>query len=330
MHWKERASIEKITIKEIAELAGVNKATVSRVLNGNANISARTRDKVMEIVKRHNYVPNALAKGLASNRTYTVGFCYDYTEKQAVSNPFFQTVLQGVEDVVYARNFLFLMMSMQRDQLAHSSFAKVVTERRIDGVLVPTQLFTEATHRLLRQEGMPFVVVGEPMISQPDVHWVDIDNVQASEKLTRRLLDQGLGDVRIVYDEADKVRDKFVLDRIEGYKRAMGASRLKPREATLPQVEEAFVGEAETVPQALIFSTESLLFDWLDTAASYPQAHSIRLATFDRSPFHRHMKYAVEAIEIELEAMGTEAADMLFALIDKNELAQPYIKIPSK
>lgn len=313
------------------------------MLNGNTNISERTRDKVMEIVKRYNYVPNALAKGLASNRTFTVGFCYDYTEKQAVSNPFFQTVLQGVEDVVYARDFLFLMMSMQRDQLEASSFAKVVTERRVDGVLIPTQLFTEAAHALLRQEGMPFVVVGEPMIAQPDVFWVDIDNVQAAEVLTRRLIAAGSGSVRIVYDEADRAKDKFVLDRIEGYRRAMTAAGLQPETATLDRLggPSDSLGDPGLGPgpdpgdgaekQALIFSTESLLMDWLEAAdAQQMPARPVRLATFDRSPYHRYMKYAIESIEIELETMGFEAANMLFALIDKTELAQPYIKIPAK
>ncbi|WP_330999609.1 LacI family DNA-binding transcriptional regulator [Cohnella fermenti] len=314
----------------MAELAGVNKATVSRVLNGNTNISERTRDKVMEIVKQYNYVPNTLAKGLASSRTYTVGFCYDYTEKQAVSNPFFQMVLQGVEDVVYRRNFLFLMMSMQRDQLDASSFAKVVTERRVDGVLVPTQLFTEAVHSLLLREGMPFVVVGEPMFAQPGIHWVDIDNVQAAMALTRRLIDRGLGQIGIVYDEADKTKDKFVLDRIEGYRRAMGEAGLQAKEATLERLRGMSGNGCGGASQALIFSTESLLLDWLDEADEHPPADSIHLATFDRSPYHRHIKYGVESIEIELETMGIEAADMLFALIEKTELAQPYIKIPAK
>lgn len=87
--------MSRLTIKEIAELAGVNKATVSRVLNGNANISEKTRQKIMDIVREHNYVPNATARALASNRTYTVGFCFDYTNRQAYANPFSAKCCKG-------------------------------------------------------------------------------------------------------------------------------------------------------------------------------------------------------------------------------------------
>lgn len=327
--------MSKITIQQIADLAGVNKATVSRVLNGNANISEKTRIKIEKIMKENNYVPNSIARGLAFNKTFTIGFCVDYTDKKAFANPFFYKVLQGIEEVIYDNEYLFLMMSDHDKKGGKSTFERIVMEHRVDGLLIPNTLLNQSNYDLLIKHQMPFVTLGEKMLEAEGVRWVDVDNVQAAHILTEKLISQGLERIMIYTGERGMIRDKFIADRVRGYSMAM-----KHRGFAVDIIEQAEVlktlyhtkgGETDRGPDAnaVICCTHDLLFEMLDWENGNPVLENISLATFDDYPVFKYLKQPVHYVEIDLETMGRQAAALLFTLINKEKNPPESIRIPT-
>lgn len=332
----EYEQMSKLTIQNIADLAGVNKATVSRVLNGNKNISEKTRLKIEKIMKEHNYVPNSIARGLAFNKTFTVGFCFDYTDKKAFANPFFYKVLQGIEDVIYDNEYLLLMMSDHDKKGGKSTFERIVVEHRVDGLLLPDTLLNQANYELLIEHEMPFVIIGEHSLQQEGIRWVDVDNVQAAGILTERLLALGHRSIVMYAGAADGRRDKFIADRMEGYRAVMGQHGLEAHIveqadslATLRAFEGGEAGNNGHNPEAVICCTHELLFEMLDWEHGNPMLKEISLATFDDYPMFRHLKHPVHYVEIDLEMMGKQAAGLLFSLINKEANPAQSIRIPT-
>jgi len=320
---KEEVSLSRLTIKEIAEIAGVNKATVSRVLNGSVSISEKTRNKIMEIVREHNYVPNTTARALASSRTYTVGFCFDYTNRQAYANPFFNEVLRGIEEEIYANDYLFLLMSVHDiDKSETTTFQKIVREHRVDGVLIPESLLTEEHYRFLIDHVMPFVVIGES--PREGVRWVDVDNVQAAEAMTERLIGKGCKDIVLLASPENEQRDIYVANRIKGYTAAMKRHGLPTR-----IVEPNQLSQEDALPHALIASSQGKLYEWLETEKT-PLQQAIPVAAFDDHPLYRHLPTPVESISLQLERMGTEAAKLLLQVMDGSEDAPSHIKVRAR
>lgn len=328
--------MEKLTIQQIADLAGVNKATVSRVLNGNSSISEKTRLKVEKIMKQHNYVPNSIARGLAFNKTFTVGFCFDYTDKRAYANPFFYKVLQGIEEIVYERDHLFLMMSDHRQKKSKSTFERVVVEHRVDGLIIPNTLLNEQNYNLLLKHKMPYVVSGENMLLKEGVPWVDIDNVQAGRILTEHLIDMGCRNILIYADKGAAERDKFIADRLRGYTEVIRKTGLEPRVIDSPVILQALYTKVHELPEdfpqpdSLICCTHEQLFEVLDWDQGYSVLPRMKLATFDNFPISRYMKYPIHFVEIDLEMMGRQAAQMLFMLMNKEEGGVTSISIQTR
>lgn len=313
----------KITIQKIAELAGVNKATVSRVLNGSATISQKTKEKVERIIKEYNYTPNTIARGLAVNKTFTVGFCHDYKDKRAFANHFFYKMLQGIENVIYDNDYLFLMMSRHEREDGTSMFERVVKERRVDGVILPSSLYNEANYRLLKEHRMPFVVLGEREFGHSDVRWVDVDNRQAAQLLTERLYENGYRRIHLYTDQEAIARDKFIADRIDGYTRTM-------EKLGLPAFVATSVGELQARgTEAVICCTHEQLFELLKETADGLPLPDAELGTFDENPMFQYFKRTVHYVSIDLEKMGEQAAHLLLSIINQKEDVPHFIQIPA-
>src|SRR5687767_5936211 len=88
------------TMKDVAKLSGVSTATVSRVLTNNSNMSPETRERVEQVIKQLNYVPNGHAQSLTSNRSQTICFTVARPAKEVFGIPFFDEVLMGISDQV--------------------------------------------------------------------------------------------------------------------------------------------------------------------------------------------------------------------------------------
>ena len=129
---------DTVTIYDVAREAGVSMATVSRVVNGNKNVKENTRKKVLEVIERLDYRPNAVARGLASKKTTTVGVVIPN-----ITNSYFSTLAKGSMILLKCTStILFLHLVMKNDDhevtVINSLFAK-----QVDGIIFMGYHLTE-------------------------------------------------------------------------------------------------------------------------------------------------------------------------------------------
>lgn len=175
-----------MTIDDIALALGVSKTTVSRAISGKGRISAGTTERVLDYINEHNYKPNAVARGLAKNRTFNIGVVWpgDY---EAVDLPFFKRCMIGMSQVTAVRGYDILVSLMVDNSI--DNLRRIVEDHKVDGVVLTRTLIHDEPARFLKESGIPFVVIGSS--DDPELVQVDSDNFDACEELTSILLGKG-------------------------------------------------------------------------------------------------------------------------------------------
>ena len=182
---KSKKSFKKITIREIAELAGVSRTTVSRVLSGGAFVSKNTRDRVMEIIKKEEYKPSIIAQSLRTNRTRTIGLVL-----ADIENPFYSRVAKGVIDAAEAKNYNVILCNSNNDINLEERDIRTLIERGVDGFLLTTVELKMKTIEDLRDIGFPFLLI-DCKLDIPGVNYVVNDDYYGAELATEYLIKLG-------------------------------------------------------------------------------------------------------------------------------------------
>lgn len=214
----------RVTQQDIARLAQVSQATVSRVLSGDERVEPEIRGRVMSVVRDHNYKHDVRARSLRSKRTNLIGLVLKREAGGLEGDPFFSMFVAAILDHLAGTPFhLCVDVAPSRTSQEHV-YDELLRSRRVDGlILVESETRDDRAARLM-QDNFPFVIVGRP--HDPRLISVDNDNVLAGETVTNHLLDEGYERVGFLAGPEDLTVSN---DRIEGYCRAVEARGMKPR-----------------------------------------------------------------------------------------------------
>ena len=208
-----------ITIRDVAEAAGVSTATVSRALRGLPNVDETTRARVQAIAAQLDYVISPSASRLASGRTGSIGVITPY-----ISRWFFSTVLSGVEGVLQNAGMDLLLMSVSTPDAQHRLPPAPRLRRRVDGVLAIHLPPADEQLDEVIALGMPPRLIGT---AKEGVAGVTIDDVQAARTATQHLLN--LGHTRIGVISGHLIDAPFTAedDRFRGFRETMEEAGLE-------------------------------------------------------------------------------------------------------
>jgi LacI family transcriptional regulator len=204
--------MQKPSIKDVAEHAGVSTATVSHVINNTRYVSESTTKKVREAIKALGYIPSAAARGLASKQSRIIGVVFS-----DISNPFFTSVYKGIEfELSKAGYELTLANTGEQDEI-QEVVLNTMLSREVDGIIVaPTGKASEAIDQIIQMD-IPMVMLDRrgPYNHTP---LVSLNNVQAAYEATSHLIADGHKKIGIVVGLADVDTTKY---RMEGYCKAL-------------------------------------------------------------------------------------------------------------
>ncbi|MDA0638384.1 LacI family DNA-binding transcriptional regulator [Nonomuraea sp. MCN248] len=208
------------TLETVAARAKVSRATVSRVVNGDAAVSPEVRESVLRAVKELGYVPNAAARSLATRRTDTVALVLSIPRQDDALTA---AVVQYVTSVLEGAGKRIILMLADTSE-SHRRIAGHVEARLADGVvLLPTDGADPLAERLARTDA-PLVLLGRPAINSL-VPYVDADNAGGAAAATEHLLRQGRRRIGLICGPTHLVA---VQDRMAGHRDALQRAGLLP------------------------------------------------------------------------------------------------------
>jgi DNA-binding LacI/PurR family transcriptional regulator len=206
-----------VTIKDIARSAGVSHTTVSRALRGHSAISPGTVSRIQQIADDLGYVPNTVARGLKTKRSGVLGVIV-----RRIVDPFFSEVLNGIEEVLHGQGYGLFLAASNRDSEREEAIVRLMSARRVDGVIICSTQVSEAHRWQLEGFGVPTVLINN-QASEEVIHSVYHDDAYGSGRLTRHLLE--LGHERIAYIGNARA-GRTTEERLRGFEQEMSGAGL--------------------------------------------------------------------------------------------------------
>ncbi len=177
--------IVTVTIYDVAREAGVSMATVSRVVNNNPNVKPQTRKKVYEAIERLGYRPNAVARGLASKKTTTVGVVIP-----DIANANFAEVARGIEDIANMYHYNIILCNADKRKDKEIRVINTLLEKQVDGLLFMGGAVTDEHIQAFKTSNVPIVLCGTKD-ERGVIPSVDIDHEAAAFDAVTKLIRKG-------------------------------------------------------------------------------------------------------------------------------------------
>jgi DNA-binding LacI/PurR family transcriptional regulator len=208
-------------IADVAALAGVGEATVSRVLNGRANVRPATRAKVLEAIRALNYRPSSVARSLSLGRTMVVAVVLPW-----FTNPSAVERVRGIVESLSASPYDLMLFDVESEDRQRRAFELLDRGDRADGLLIVSTLPPAGELERLRASLMPCVLVDARDASLPSVV---VDDVAGGEMATRHLIELGHRRIGFIGDTPPEFRFDWSRDRTRGYEEALERAALEVR-----------------------------------------------------------------------------------------------------
>jgi LacI family transcriptional regulator len=321
------------TIYDVAREAGVSMATVSRVVNGNPNVKPATRKKVLEAIERLGYRPNAVARGLASKKTTTVGVIIP-----DISSIFFAELARGIEDIatMYKYNIILCNSDQNKDKEIH--LINTLLEKQVDGIVFMGGHITEEHVEHFKRSPVP-VVLAATLDTNSEIPSVNIDYRQAVHDAISTLIEKGhsrIGMLSGTLDDPVNGYQKFL-----GYREALEGAGLPFDEQlvvigdyTYDSGIEAMTSflELEEKPTAIFASTDEMALGIIHGAQDhgYSIPNDFEVLGFDNTRLATMVRPTLSTVVQPMYDIGAVSMRLLTKFMNKEEVSDHIVVLPHR
>ena len=206
----------KQTLESIAELAGVSRSTVSRVVNNQSGVRSEVRERVLSVIDETGYRPNPAARTLAGQRANTIGLVIAEPAQSLFADPYFPRLIQGITQASNARDLTLSLFLFHTKEEEAKLYPKIMGNRLFDGLVVTGTHMDDPLIPDLISNQVPFVLVGYH--DNPNVNFIDSDNLTGAHTAVTHLI--RLGYQRIAHITGD-LNNYAAINRRDGYLNAL-------------------------------------------------------------------------------------------------------------
>ncbi|HET9920803.1 MAG TPA: LacI family DNA-binding transcriptional regulator [Ktedonobacteraceae bacterium] len=313
---------EKLTIQDIAHLAGVSKATVSRVLNQKPDVDPATRERILRIMQEQGFVPSITASGLANGRSRLIGVLIP-----SLTWPLIPEMMRGVAEVVGKTSYelvLYSINDINHEKDRSDVITRILSTQLTSGLLAiyPGQSSQYLTK--LHQQGFPIVLIDDQILPPADTPWIGSDNYSGGYEATRYLLQ--LGHRRIAHIQGP-LKYQCSHDRYNGYRDALREFGLEPDPALVLQgdfMPPSGRANAHTLfslperPTAIFASNDYMAYGVMATAEEYGLRipEDISIVGFDDTYPSALMQPPLTSVRQPFFDMGQRAIKLMLSLLE--------------
>jgi len=304
------------TLEQVARVANVSRATVSRVVNGDRRVGEPVRAAVETAVRDLGYVPNRAARSLVTRRSDSVAVVIPEPTTQLFGDPFFPRVLRGISEAL-AEQGMQLILLMPQARGDEVRVERYLEAGHTDGVLLISLHGADPLPAGLRRHGVPLVIGGRP--PGDGFTYVDVDNRGGAASAVSHLVDSGRRRIATITGPLDM---SVGADRLAGYRERLASSAIDPGEALVEVADFSHDG-GRTAAEALLDRARDLdaLFVASDLmaigalaalrAAGRSVPDDVAVVGFDDSPLATTTDPTLTSVRQPIEEMGREMTRLL-------------------
>jgi LacI family transcriptional regulator len=322
-----------ITIYDVAREANVSMATVSRVVNGNPNVKPTTRKKVLEAIERLGYRPNAVARGLASKKTTTVGVIIP-----DIASIFFAELARGIEDIatMYKYNIILSNSDQNKDKELH--LLNTMLGKQVDGIVFMGGNITEEHVEEFKKSPVP-IVLAATIEASKQIPSVNIDYKQAAFDAVTVMLEKGHKDVAFVSGPLHDLINKD--EKLEGYRHALESKGVSYREEYVVEGDYSYdsgiegyekLSELSQMPSAVFVATDEMALGVIHGAQDSGKVipDDLEVIGFDNTRLATMVRPQLTTVVQPMYDIGAVAMRLLTKLMNKEKVEDHTVVLPHR
>lgn len=320
-----------ITIYDVAREANVSMATVSRVVNGNQNVKPATRQKVLAVIERLDYRPNAVARGLASKKTKTVGVIIP-----DISNVFYAELVRGIEDIATMYRYNIILTNSDQQEDKEVQLLTTLLSKQVDGIVMMSDYISEEMLHEMNRSTVPVVLAGtvEHSNSFPSVN---IEYRQAAMDAVNRLIQNGHNRIAFISGSISSPINRDF--KLAGYEEALENAGIDVDEDLIVGVDNTYddglaawdqLQQLENPPTAFFAGSDEIAIGLIhgaqDSGLNVP--NDIEIISFENSKLARMVRPQLTSVVLPLYDIGAVSMRLLTKFMNKEKIEEQNVVLP--
>jgi DNA-binding LacI/PurR family transcriptional regulator len=332
-----RALSLRVTLADVARLAGVSKTSASMALADSPRVASETKVRVRRAAAELTYVPHFAASALRSQRADTVAVVVPHVSQHVFSHPVFIDLLEGISTAANELDLSVLLSTARSPEDESSAYSRIIRGRQAAGVVVAAASIHDLHPAEIQKAGYPVVVVGRVPRSR-EVVSVGIDDIGGARAVTRHLVEVH-GSTRIGH-VSGPLDHQSSIDKRDGYVGVLADAGLSidPRLFFEGNYEESSGREAALAllphlrqGDAIFFANDQMAIgaieEWRRAGLRIPD--DVRIVSYDNHPMSRHASPPLTTVEADMVAVGEHALRQLHRMISGETNLAP-IEYPTR
>lgn len=321
------------TIKEIAKLANVSIATVSRALSGSSKVKEETRQLVLQVAKQLNYNPNLLARNFVKRKSNLIALILP-----DITDEFFSEIIRGVDDTAYLSGYYTMVISSHKNRSLVGSIHTIMGAGLVGGAILLIPYLSKEIKEVLNHERIPFVIISSDN-NQNSYSMVSIDNYGAAYSMTEFLIKKGYKKIAHISGPSD---NNDAINRLKGYTDACVDNQLKIKKNWI--VNGNFTRESgidacaqlldlKDKPEVIFAGNDMMALGCYEIiqerGLKIPK--DISVVGFDDIMLAKYLSPPLTTVKVHINELGITAAELLLSkLINQNGAAERKIKVSAE
>ena len=327
--------MKKSTIKDVAKIANVSEATVSRVMSNSNLISNKTKKKVMEVVRQLDYFPNSAAVSLTKSKSNILGLVVVSSAKieNPLQNDYYNEIIPFISKYALDLGYYTLYLQFENKEEAYENVYRLIKSNRIDGLIFLNFIEDEEHISYFEKISFPYAIIGTPNNKTKGL-WIDNDNIKSCFDITNKLIQKGKKNLLFISGPSDMSVSVY---RKKGYLDALKKNDINFESENILSLPEFSSDLAYNNVENYnnidkidaIITTDDILAIGAKKAIDN-LGLDIEVTGFNNSKLRSYLNYKFTTVDIKYDKLAKGAVYLLTSKIEEKELNSNHIVVESE